>query len=158
MKIFKKLSSLCLVMLAVFTLSIATPAVSFAKASPKAHTTVRTSAKKTAAKARLTAAKRTAAKARLTAAKRTAKARPMAAKRTTAKARLTAAKAPALKAGARAKVTAKALNVRTGPAKTYKKVGTLRKGAVVKIVSTKAGWKKVQYGTRTGYVSSKYLK
>ena len=146
MKIFKKLSSLCLVMLAVFTLSIATPAVSFAKASPKAHTTVRTSAKKTAAKARLTAAKRTA------------KARPMAAKRTTAKARLTAAKAPALKAGARAKVTAKALNVRTGPAKTYKKVGTLRKGAVVKIVSTKAGWKKVQYGTRTGYVSSKYLK
>jgi uncharacterized protein YgiM (DUF1202 family) len=88
------------------------------------------------------AAKRMAAKARLTG----------------AKFRLTAAKAPTIKTGSKATVTAKALNVRAAPAKTSKKVGTLKKGAVVKVVATKAGWKKVQYGTRTGYVSSKYLK
>jgi len=135
MKIFKKLSALCLVLLATFTLSIATPAVSFAKAPAKAHTTVRTPTKRTTAKARMTSHKRTTAKARMTTAKRTA-----------------------IKTGAKAKVTAKALNVRSGPAKTYKKVGTLKKGAVVKVVASKGGWKKVQYGTRTGYVSSKYLK
>jgi|GEM_PF-3315342 len=147
MKIFKKLSALCLVLLATFTLSIATPAVSFAKAPAKAHTTVRTPTKRTTAKARMTSHKRTTAKARMTSHKRT-----------TAKARMTTAKRTAIKTGAKAKVTAKALNVRSGPAKTYKKVGTLKKGAVVKVVASKGGWKKVQYGTRTGYVSSKYLK
>ncbi|HEX2946715.1 MAG TPA: SH3 domain-containing protein [Clostridia bacterium] len=180
MKMFKKLSALCLVLLATFTLSFATPTISFAKAAGKAPVTVRTTVKKTAAKkakakakmtkakkakakARMTAAKRTAkrttTKARMTAAKRTAKAkaRLTAARRTTAKARLTAAR-KTLKAGSRAKVTAKALNIRSGPAKTFKKIGTLKKGATVKVVASKSGWKKIQHGTHTGYVSSKYLK
>lgn len=55
-------------------------------------------------------------------------------------------------------VTAKVLNVRSGPAKTYKKVGTLKKGSSVTILSTKAGWKKVSYKGRTGYVYSKFIK
>ena len=158
MKIFKKLSALCLVLLATFTLSIATPAVSFAKAAAKAPVTMRTATKKATVKAKRTAAKRTTAKARRTAAKRTAAKRTTAkrmtaAKRTAAKARLTA-----VKTGAKAKVTVKALNVRSGPAKTYKKIGTLRKGATVKVVASKGSWKKIHYGTRTGYVYSKGLK
>ncbi len=183
MKIFKKLSALCLVLLATFTLSIATPAVSFAKAAAKAPVTMRTATKKATVKAKRTAAKRTTAKARRTAAKRTkarmttakrtaakrtaakrTTAKRTAAKRTTAK-RMTAAKRTAAKArltavktGAKAKVTVKALNVRSGPAKTYKKIGTLRKGATVKVVASKGSWKKIHYGTRTGYVYSKGLK
>lgn len=173
MKIFKKLSALCLVLLATFTLSIATPAVSFAKAAAKAPVTMRTATKKATVKAKRTAAKRTTAKARRTAAKRTkarmttakrTAAKRTAAKRTTAK-RMTAAKRTAAKArltavktGAKAKVTVKALNVRSGPAKTYKKIGTLRKGATVKVVASKGSWKKIHYGTRTGYVYSKGLK
>lgn len=55
-------------------------------------------------------------------------------------------------------VTAKVLNVRSGPGKTYKKVGSLKKGASVSIISTKSGWNKVKYKNTTGYVFSKYLK
>jgi uncharacterized protein YraI len=55
-------------------------------------------------------------------------------------------------------VTAKVLNVRSGPSKTYKKVGSLKKGASVSIVSTKSGWKKVTYKSLTGYVYGKYIK
>jgi uncharacterized protein YraI len=55
-------------------------------------------------------------------------------------------------------VTAKVLNVRSGPGKTYKKVGSLKKGTPVTIVSTKSGWNKVQYKSHTGYVYAKYIK
>lgn len=55
-------------------------------------------------------------------------------------------------------VTATRLNVRSGPAKTYKKVGSLKKGASITILSTKSGWKKVQYKSLTGYVYAKYIK
>jgi uncharacterized protein YraI len=55
-------------------------------------------------------------------------------------------------------VTATALNLRSGPGKTYKKVGTLKRGASVTVISTKSGWKKVQYKNLTGYVYGKYLK
>lgn len=55
-------------------------------------------------------------------------------------------------------VTAKALNVRSGPGKTHKKVGTLKKGSSVTIVSKKSGWDKVQYKGHTGYVYSKYIR
>lgn len=55
-------------------------------------------------------------------------------------------------------VTASVLNVRSGPGKTYKKIGALKKGASVTILSRKAGWSKVQYKSRTGYISDKYIK
>lgn len=67
--------------------------------------------------------------------------------------------APAVSAAStKGSVTATKLNVRSGPGKTYKKVGSLKKGTSVTIVSTKAAWKKVSYKNGTGYVYSKYLK
>jgi uncharacterized protein YraI len=68
--------------------------------------------------------------------------------------------APAVSAKSYTKgsVTAKVLNVRSGPSKTYKKVGSLKKGAPVTITSTKSGWYKVTYKSLTGYVYAKYIK
>lgn len=55
-------------------------------------------------------------------------------------------------------VTATKLNVRSGPGKTYKKVGSLKKGTFITIISKKSGWEKVKYKNLTGYVYSKYVK
>lgn len=55
-------------------------------------------------------------------------------------------------------VTARVLNVRSGPGKTYNKVGSLKMGTPVTIVATKAGWYKVKYKSLNGYVYYKYLK
>lgn len=50
------------------------------------------------------------------------------------------------------------LNVRSGAGKTYSRVGTLQKGAAVKVLDrSTAGWYKVSDGTLTGYVSSDYI-
>ena len=52
------------------------------------------------------------------------------------------------------KCTTTALNVRTGPSTSYKKIKTLSKGAKVCVVSTKSGWSKLNDGN---YVSASYL-
>lgn len=55
-------------------------------------------------------------------------------------------------------VTATTLNIRSGPSTNYKVVGTLKKGATVSITSSKTGWYKITAGTKTGWVSSKYIR
>lgn len=58
-----------------------------------------------------------------------------------------------------ATVTASALNMRQGAGSSYGIVTTLAKGTKVTVISTSnASWWKVQYGSKTGYMSSKYLK
>jgi len=55
------------------------------------------------------------------------------------------------------KVTSYRLTVRSGPSTSYKDIDYLKQGAVVSIVSKTGNWYKVQYGTRTGYVSTSYI-
>lgn len=51
------------------------------------------------------------------------------------------------------------LNVRSGPSTAYVKTGNLTKGETVLVLSTSGEWKRILYhGTKTGYVSAKYLK
>ena len=54
-------------------------------------------------------------------------------------------------------VNAGPLNVRSGPGTTYKKVGTLKKGAVVTVLESSGGWYKITAGNLTGYVSDDYV-
>ena len=56
------------------------------------------------------------------------------------------------------KVTASALNVRSGAGTNYKVIGSLKNGSTVTIVETKNGWHKIKYGSSYGYVSSSYIK
>ncbi len=50
------------------------------------------------------------------------------------------------------------LNVRKGPGTSYTKIGSLAKGEQVTVLSNADGWSRVLYhGTKTGYVSEKYL-
>lgn len=50
------------------------------------------------------------------------------------------------------------LNVRSGAGTSYTKVGSLAKGEGVLVLSESAGWSRILYhGTKTGYVSSRYL-
>jgi len=50
------------------------------------------------------------------------------------------------------------LNIRSGPGTGYTKLGALPKGRVVLILDSANGWSRILYsGTRTGYVSSRYL-
>jgi uncharacterized protein YgiM (DUF1202 family) len=63
---------------------------------------------------------------------------------------------PAVAAG---KATAtQTLNVRSGPATTYKVVGTLEPGQTVTTLSTSNSWTKISFSSGTAYVSSDYLK
>ncbi|MGL5693270.1 MAG: N-acetylmuramoyl-L-alanine amidase, partial [Peptostreptococcaceae bacterium] len=56
-------------------------------------------------------------------------------------------------------VTADALNVRSGAGTNYDKIGTLKKGEKVTILSTSKGWHKIEMsGGKTGWVSSDYIK
>lgn len=50
------------------------------------------------------------------------------------------------------------LNMRTGASTKYKKVTTIPKGKEVSYVSKSGSWYKVRYGSKSGYVSSAYLK
>ena len=50
------------------------------------------------------------------------------------------------------------LNLRSGASTKYKTLVTVPKGKVVTYVSKSGSWYKVKYGSKTGYVSSKYLK
>lgn len=55
-------------------------------------------------------------------------------------------------------VTTGALNVRTGPGTGNASVGTLYQNEVVLLLTSVNGWSRVLYnGTKTGYVSDKYL-
>lgn len=50
------------------------------------------------------------------------------------------------------------LNVRSGAGTSYSKVGSLAKGESVVVLSTAGGWSRILYhGTKTGYVSARYL-
>jgi len=50
------------------------------------------------------------------------------------------------------------LNVRSGPGTGYSRQATLYQGEVVLLLTTSGGWSRVLYhGTRTGYVSSRYI-
>ena len=52
-----------------------------------------------------------------------------------------------------------ALNVRSGPGTGYGRVATLPKGRIVLSLSTSGSWSRILYnGTKTGYVSSQYLR
>ena len=55
-------------------------------------------------------------------------------------------------------VTATTLNVRSGAGTSYSRVGILNNEEQVHILSTSNGWSRILYhGTKTGYVSAKYL-
>ena len=56
------------------------------------------------------------------------------------------------------KVTASRLNVRATASTKGKVIGTVKKNQKVTIVSTTGSWKKIKFGNKTGYVSSKYIK
>lgn len=55
------------------------------------------------------------------------------------------------------KVTIVGLNMRTGPATTYKSIKTLSTGTIVTIKSEKNGWYEIAIGTITGWASAKYI-
>ena len=61
------------------------------------------------------------------------------------------------KAGATAKVKASSLNVRKGAGTAYGVSGTLKKGKAVTVDAIVNGWAHVKYGSKSGYVSAKYL-
>ena len=50
------------------------------------------------------------------------------------------------------------VNIRTGASTKYRKIGKLKKGTNVKILSIKNGWYKVKYNNTTGWSSGKYIK
>lgn len=56
------------------------------------------------------------------------------------------------------KVTASSLNVRSGPGTNYKRIGSLKKNTKVHPSSISKGWAKINYNSKTGYVSTSYLK
>ena len=55
------------------------------------------------------------------------------------------------------KVTANALNVRSGPGTDYDKIGVLLKNEVVNIISNENGWLKISFNDNEGYISSRYI-
>ncbi|MGL5694591.1 MAG: SH3 domain-containing protein [Peptostreptococcaceae bacterium] len=54
-------------------------------------------------------------------------------------------------------VNTNSLNVRSGPATSYSKIGTLSKGSKVEVISESKGWSKILYNNKEAYVSSEYL-
>ncbi len=56
------------------------------------------------------------------------------------------------------KVTATALNIRTGPSTSYQSLGTLPNGTIVDIVDVSGSWYKVNTGSYSGrFVHSGYI-
>ncbi|WP_195939664.1 SH3 domain-containing protein [Romboutsia sp. 1001713B170131_170501_G6] len=49
------------------------------------------------------------------------------------------------------------LNVRSGPSTSHSKIGTLKKGDKVGVISESNGWSKIKYDGKVAYVSSSYL-
>ena len=56
------------------------------------------------------------------------------------------------------KVSASSTAVRTGPAKAFKKIGTLKKGKEVMVLGNKGTWSIITYKERTSYVYTNHLK
>jgi uncharacterized protein YraI len=54
-------------------------------------------------------------------------------------------------------VTASALNVRSGPSTRYRKLGTLRRGASVRVLSRQGAWSRIAYGNGAAWVHGDYL-
>ena len=54
-------------------------------------------------------------------------------------------------------VTATSLNFRSGAGTKYSIIGSIKKGTEVSVISESNGWSKINYGGKTGYVSSNYL-
>ncbi len=54
-------------------------------------------------------------------------------------------------------VNTTSLNIRSGYATSYSKIGTLTKGTKVEIVESKNGWYKIKYKTGYGYISASYI-
>lgn len=54
-------------------------------------------------------------------------------------------------------VTAGPLNVRSGPATSYSRVGSLSKGDEITILESLDDWCKISYGDLTGYVFAQYI-
>jgi len=54
-------------------------------------------------------------------------------------------------------ITTGTLNFRTGPDKTYSKVGTLPRNTTVSYSEVKNGWYLITYNGKTGYASGRYL-
>ena len=55
-------------------------------------------------------------------------------------------------------VTASSLNVRSGPGKEYKSIGTLKKGKTATVVAETKDWYKIEYKDGYAYISKKYAK
>lgn len=55
-------------------------------------------------------------------------------------------------------VNIEGLNVRSGPSTSYPSIGKLNKGLKVEVISESAGWSKINYNNKVGYISSGYLK
>ena len=56
------------------------------------------------------------------------------------------------------KVTASALNIRSGASTKDKVVGSAKKGDTLSVLSVSGKWAKVSFGKATGYVHTDYLK
>ncbi len=56
-----------------------------------------------------------------------------------------------------ARVTASALNVRSGPGTGNSVLGQLANGAIVSIIGQSGSWRQIRYGNGTGWVSGDYL-
>jgi len=53
---------------------------------------------------------------------------------------------------------ASSLNVRSGPATSFSKIGTLKSKAAVTITGKSGSWYRIKYGTGVGYVTNQYIK
>lgn len=49
-------------------------------------------------------------------------------------------------------------NVRSGPSSSYSIIGVLEKGEVATKLGTSGSWTKIEYGNKTGYVNTSYVK
>ncbi len=54
-------------------------------------------------------------------------------------------------------INSNGVNFRTGPSTSSKKISVLKKNTAVVILQTSNGWNKIKIGTKTGYVSSKFV-
>ena len=55
-------------------------------------------------------------------------------------------------------VNTTSLNLRKGPSTKYAKLGTVKKGQVLDVISVSNGWAKINYNGKTVYASASYLK
>ena len=66
--------------------------------------------------------------------------------------------APAPQAIGTATITGRALSVRTGPNKTYSRIGLALQNEVFEVFEVNGSWLKIMYGNRTGHIYSGYAR